>query len=114
MKRLLPISILTAAMIGLMACQSLPTLDSKLLEIESQVTATETSAANAVSLGVMTTTQRDQVRAYAAEVMTAVKGARQAEHAGDMSTAQGKFTIASNLRVQLSQYAATHGAGAQP
>lgn len=112
LQRILATALATAAL-ALAACQSmtLPTLDSKLAEVEAQVTATETSAAQAVSTGVMTAAQRDQVRAAAHEIMVAVVAARTAEHEGDMTTAQGKLAAANSLLAQLAQYAAAHGGG---
>ena len=83
---------------GTVAPQS---FDEKLAYAESQVTAFETSAAQAVAAGTLKPAAAQQVLNYADQATAAITAARSFESANDMTSATSKLALASSLLAQL-------------
>lgn len=76
-------------------------LDEGLAYVESQVTALETSAAQAVTVGALKPAVASSILSIGDQATAAIKSAKAAESVGDTSTAQGKLALATSLLSQL-------------
>jgi len=92
--------------LGLVAPQS---IDQSLAYAQSQVSAAEQSAAQALAAGTIKAADAQAALSMGDQATAAIAAARAAESTGDTSTAQGKLALATSILTQLSAYLAAHG-----
>lgn len=105
-----------AAAIALAGCASLGTvapqsLDESIFMAEAQVTGLDTTAAQALSAGLITAQDGQFIMNLTDQIMAAINAAKAAEGAGNTSTAQGQLAVAAQLMSQLAVYLQGKGVG---
>ena len=95
--------LLTAACTS-MGLQSATSLDQKIAYAYGTHTAVLTAAGNALEAGSITADDASQVLRLADESRVLLDGARLAATGGDVATAEGRLTLATNLLQQLLDY----------
>jgi hypothetical protein len=101
--------VLACALMGCATGTKIQSVDEGLGAAELQVAALGQSEASARKSGVLTQAQGTEALSLFDQATTALAAGRAAEKTGDMTTAQGKLTIAVSLLAQLSAYLTAHG-----